>query len=223
MITAGLVLLLFCVYQLFWTNVVANRAQAQVTDQLREDWQHGLSPVLSPPSSADPTTKPASKVQGFAILHIPRLGENWSRPIVEGVRLTDLAEGIGHYPETALPGGIGNFAVAGHRATHGEPFRNLDELRPGDPIVVETRTEWLTYEVRSPYGDGRGHEIVNPNRIDVVAPVPKHPGATPTERLMTLTTCHPRWASKYRLIVYAHLVDRSPKADGPPAALGGER
>ena len=154
-------------------------------------------------------------------MHIPRLGKGWERPIVEGVKLSDLAQGLGHYPDTALPGQVGNFSVAGHRATHGEPFRNLDKLRPGDAVVVGTWTTWFTYVVDSPYGDARGHEIVDPHRIDVVAPVPKHPGVKPTKRLMTLTTCHPRWASRWRMIVYTHLASQQPKAEGMPPALEG--
>ena len=78
-----------------------------------------------PGSSADPSTPSStcpSNGEPFAILRIPRLGDNFQVPIVEGVSLADLAEGVGHYPDTALPGEVGNFSVAGHRATNGEPF-----------------------------------------------------------------------------------------------------
>src|SRR4029079_17536164 len=85
--------------------------------------------------------------KGFAFLHIPRLGKKYSVPVVQGVSLPDLSRGVGHYPSTALPGEIGNFAVAGHRATNGEPFANLDAVKVGDSPAVETRLQWFTYVV----------------------------------------------------------------------------
>jgi sortase A len=107
---------------------------------------------------------------------------------------------------------VGNFAVAGHRATKGEPFRKLDRMRRGDAIVVETRTTWLTYVV----DDTR---IVTPQDTWVVNPVPGKRNVKPTKRLLTLTTCHPRWASTHRMIVFAHLESKKSKKDGAPAAL----
>ena len=74
---------------------------------------------------------PLQRGEAFALLRIPRLGEDYRVPIVEGVSLEDLAAGVGHYPDTALPGEVGNFSVAGHRATNGEPFAYLDQLRNG--------------------------------------------------------------------------------------------
>ena len=135
---------------------------------------------------------------------------------MEGVRSSDLSRGVGHYPRTARPGEIGNFAVAGHRATNGEPFRDLDRMRQGDAVVVETRTSWLTYVVdRS--------RIVNPSDVWVLDPVPGRPRADPIAPLLTLTTCNPRWASTHRLIVFSHLEETTPKAAGPPAVLAGGR
>jgi sortase A len=150
--------------------------------------------------------------KGFAFLHIPRLGKNWTVPVVEGVDLPDLARGVGHYPDTARPGQIGNFAVAGHRATNGEPFATLDRMRAGDFVVAETRSRWFTYVVDRT-------EIVEPDSTWVLDPVPGKPGATPTQALLTLTTCNPRWASTQRLIVFGHLQESLSKKDGRPAAL----
>ena len=135
-------------------------------------------------------------------------------PIVEGVSLEDLARGVGHYPDTALPGEIGNFSVAGHRATNGEPFAYLDQVDTGDVVVVETGTTWYTYEVYKEY-------IVAPTQVGVILPVPNEPDAVPRRRLMTLTTCNPRWDSYERLIFHAKLVEVLPKGEGRPAALGG--
>jgi sortase A len=208
LITAGVVVLLFVGYQLVWTNVQADRAADAKSDQLERDWEER--------TSADPEFDlPLPRGEAFAILRIPRLGEGYRVPVVEGVSLEDLAVGVGHYPETALPGEVGNFSVAGHRATNGEPFAYLDQLRDGDAVVVETGTTWYTYEVTDEY-------IVQPTQVGVILPVPNKPEAEPRKALMTLTTCNPRWASYERLIFHAELVDELPKGDGRPEALGGE-
>ena len=206
LITAGLVLLLFCVYQLIWTNVLADRATHRVTSDLRDEWRR---PPSGPLKLSD---KDFGK--GFAFLHIPRLGRHWQVPVVQGVDLPDLARGVGHYPQTALPGEVGNFAVAGHRATNGEPFAYLDQVRARDQLVVETQQTWYTYVVDKV-------QIVQPTALWVLEPVPGHPHQRPSQELITLTTCNPRWASYQRLIVFGHLVAQQPTVDGRPPALTG--
>jgi sortase A len=207
LITAGVIVLLFVGYQLVWTNVQADRAATAQADALEGRWAER--------SAEEPEFDvPLKKGEAFALLRIPRLGENFRVPIVEGVSLEDLAQGVGHYPETALPGEIGNFSVAGHRATNGEPFAYLDQLDKGDAVVVESATTWYTYEVFKAY-------IVAPTQVGVILPVPNEPDAVPRRRLMTLTTCNPRWDSYERLIFHAELVEELPKGDGRPAALGG--
>jgi sortase A len=208
LITAGLVLLLFVAYQLVWTNVVARQAQGQVSDDIRDAWER--PPGQSAP--AGPTLEDVDFGEGFAFLRIPRLGRGYTVPVVQGVDLDDLARGVGHYPTTAGPGEVGNFAVAGHRATNGEPFAHLDRMRRGDVVVAETRDAWFTYVVDRT-------RIVLPSETWVIDPVPGKPNAEPSERLLTLTTCNPRWASTERLIVFGHLEERRPKSDGPPPAL----
>jgi sortase A len=127
LITAGLVVLLFVAYQLVWTNYEAHKATDSVSSDLRDSWDRP-----DPTGASGATTRGPKKVdfgKGFAFLHIPRLGKNWTIPVVEGVDLPSLAKGVGHYPKTAQPGQVGNFAVAGHRATNGEPFAYLDKMR----------------------------------------------------------------------------------------------
>lgn len=208
LITAGLVLLLFVAYQLGWTNYEAHRQTDQAAGTLRDTWER-------PPTNGTPASAPLKlrNGKGFAFLHIPRLGRNWSVPVIQGVSLPDLAKGVGHYPKTALPGEVGNFAVAGHRATNGEPFAYLDKVHKGDLVVAETRDSWFTYVVDRT-------KIVSPTSVWVLDPVPGKPAATPTRELLTLTTCNPRWASYERLIVFGHLQDEQPKSAGRPAALG---
>jgi sortase A len=216
LITLGGVLLLFCVYQLFYTNVGANRAMAKEKEQLQQQWQQVPPVPVSDDGGAKP--KPAKKRafspgQGFAILYIPRLGDDYSKPILEGVALKDLARGIGHYPKSVMPGEVGNFAIAGHRATHGEPFANLPKVRRGDSVIVETVDSWYVYEVDR-------EKITTPSDVAVVAPVPEKPGVRATRKLITLTTCHPRWASYQRFIVFGHLEKRILKSSGQtPAEL----
>jgi sortase A len=209
-ITAGLVVLLFVAYQLVWTNYEAHRAADRVADDIREGWTRPSGGGTT--GAGDPAATPFPSGHGFAFLYIPRLGAHWSVPVVEGVDLPDLARGVGHYPETARPGQVGNFAVAGHRATNGEPFATLDKVRAGDLVVAETRKSWFTYQVDR-------IRIVSPDATWVLDPVPGKPGATPTRRLLTLTTCNPRWASYQRMIVFGHLVEKQSKSAGRPAAL----
>ena len=85
--------------------------------------------------------------EAFAIMRIPRFGADFARPVLEGTDHDTLTKGVGHYPGTAMPGLVGNFAVAGHRTTYGRPFHNIDLLQKGDVIVVETKTSYVVYAV----------------------------------------------------------------------------
>jgi sortase A len=210
LITAGLVVLLFVAYQLFWTNYEAHKAAASVSNDLRDSWDRP-----NPSGTGGTAIRGPKKVdfgKGFAFLHIPRLGKNWTIPVVEGVDLPSLATGVGNSPKTAQPGLVGNDAGAGHRATNGEPFAYLDKMRKGDLVVAETRTNWFTYVIDRT-------KIVSPTSTWVLDPVPGKPHATPVQPLLTLTTCNPRWASYQRLIVFGHLEESRTKADGPPTVL----
>ena len=127
----------------------------------------------------------------------------------QGVGASVLAEGIGHYPDTQLPGEVGNVGLAGHRAGHGNPLIDVDTIRPGDAIVVETTEAYSVYRaVRS--------EIVPPTDVQVLAPVPEQPGADPTEAWVTLTSCEPKYGSTNRFIVFAKLDRTVPRDQGPP-------
>jgi sortase A len=104
--------------------------------------------------------------------------------------------------------------ISGHRTTYGAPFNRVDELRTGDPIVLETRDTWYTYRVTS-------EQVVSPSAVEVTYPVPGQRGAVPTKRLLTLTTCNPKYSASQRLIVHALLDSSQPKSAGDPAALTG--
>ena len=205
LVTAGLVLLLFVGWQLWFTDVTANRTQDATVSRLTRDF-------AKPPASAPGTETPKAVPFGsaFAIVRIPRFGADYARPVLEGTSRDILQDGIGHYDGTVLPGEVGNFAVAGHRTTYGRPFHDIDTLRTGDLIVVETKTAYSVYAVKR-------HEIVAPTDVQVVAPVPDKPGVKPTERWMTMTACHPKYSAAQRYVVFAQLVKTYPHADGLPA------
>ena len=242
LITFGLVCLLFVVYELWVTDLFAAREQSHLSQEIHQEWADSptVEPAPADPSQpAAPFTPAAIQVsvgQPFAVLHIPRLagGDGFSRVVVEGVAQTQLAQGPGHYIGTAMPGEPGNASFAGHRVGRGSPFLDLDELRPGDPIVVETADAWFTYRVLGDTATGSftgdpsgipGQEIVLPTQLSVISPTPGGPVAGPaTGAYLTLTTCHPKFSARQRLIIHARL-DGAPlsKAAAPdgPAALAG--
>lgn len=205
MVTAGLLLLLFVGWQLWWTDVTANRVQDATVSTLTRDFA-AAGPTT--PASEQPKAVPFGAA--FAIVRIPRLGVHYARPLLEGTSHDILQKGIGHYDGTALPGAVGNFAIAGHRTTYGRPFHDIDTLRTGDLVVVETQTAYSVYAVKR-------HEIVAPSDVEVIAPVPDKPGAKPTERWLTMTACHPKYSAAQRYVVFAQLVKTYPHADGLPA------
>ncbi|MDT0453071.1 class E sortase [Streptomyces hesseae] len=164
-----------------------------------------------------PPAPPAGQRPGaaFAVMYVPRLGAGWTKPVLEGTGTELLKRGLGHYTGTAPPGGTGNFAVAGHRRTYGDPFKDLDELRPGDAVVINDGTTWFTYRV-----DTRPHRTL-PTDVAVIDPVPAGSGYREPGRYLTLTTCEPEWGHSHRLIVWGHLAETRPVSGGRPAALSG--
>nr|WP_202537020.1 class E sortase [Streptomyces sp. SID8350] len=208
-ISLGVLMLLFVTYQLWWTNVRAEQIAGKETDRIQEEWANGAGkPGVFAPG------------QGFAIMHIPKL--DVVVPIAEGINKEKVLDRgmLGHYGEgklkTAMPEDEqGNFAVAGHRNTHGEPFRYVNKLVPGDPIVVETRDAYYTYEMASILPQ------TSPSNISVIKPIPVGSGFTEPGRYITLTTCTPEFTSTYRLIVWGKMVDERPRDEGKPKALVG--
>jgi sortase A len=231
LITLGLLLLLFVAWQLWWTDVTANREQAVTISALEKGFGTGLpergatDPAGAPKTAAPKTVIPKTVVpktaailtkvpfgEAFAIIRIPRLGAGYARPVLQGTDHETLTKGIGHYSRTAFPGQTGNFAVAGHRTTYGRPFSDINLLRKGDVIVVETKTSYFVYAVDR-------HVIVTPDHVEVIAPVPQDPGGQPTQAWMTMTACHPRFSASQRYVAFARLTKRIPRADGLPGSF----
>lgn len=203
LITLGLVLLLFVAWELWWTNIDANKAQAEVTNELVQEFNSGKS------------TDPGDLIEGdtFGIMYIPRFGKDNAHPVTHGVTPEVLDRvGIGHYPDTQMPGEIGNFAVAAHRQTHGQVFWDIDKLVDGDKLYVQTSEGFFTYTYKRTI-------IVDPSRSDVLLPVPMKPGKEATVATLTLTSCHPLFSTRERIIAFAELESATPADAEPPAEI----
>ncbi len=204
MITLGVVLLLFVVYEVKLTNLYTGDQQRALGKTLDEVW------AVPPPPKA--TLAAFRDGEGIARIFLPKLGKDQVHVVVEGVSREDLKKGPGHYPGTDLPGAVGNVVISGHRTTYGAPFNRLDELHVGDPIVIETHSDFFTYRVVKSF-------VVQPSAVGETNHVPNQPGVTPTRRLLTLTTCNPKYSARTRLVVRAELETKLAKAPGvvPPA------
>jgi sortase A len=201
-------------YQFFGTNLVAQQAYSQEKDGLKARWQQEAAPSPSPSASNRRSTPKAEQSTGRALpgdaiglLRIPAFGSGYEVPILSGTDLDILSRGVGHYTSTALPGQVGNFAVAGHRVTHGQPFSRLLELDKGDEVVVETREAVFTYVIDTPPRS----LTVQPSASWVLDPVPGEPETPPTQALLTLTTCQDLFHSPDRSIGFAHLASTKNK------------
>lgn len=205
MLVVGLVLLGYVGWQLYGTNYTSHRAQQQVTRTLERQWQQERPGLRL--KRLDPRYVP--KGQASALIRIPAFGRSYLVPVLEGVSADVLARGFGHFQETAQPGQVGNYALAAHRVTHGEPLRRMPELRPGDAVIVETATATYTYRL-----DTDPNQLVIPfTGVWVLAPLPRNPdgGVEPAQhpaqqRLITLTTCSELFHTDNRMIAFGHLV-----------------
>ncbi|HUS62523.1 MAG TPA: class E sortase [Acidimicrobiales bacterium] len=216
LISTGVLMLMFVAYQLWGTNI----AEARHQDQLRGDLAEVLGPkgASTPPAATEepaapaepsepaapveptPAPPPPPSGEAIAMMRIPKI--DVEKAVVEGVGVSDLKKGPGHYPETPMPGQPGNVAIAGHRTTYGAPFGRLDELAGGDDIVVTTRQGTFRYEVTE-------IRIVSPRDVGVLASVEGN--------RLTLTTCHPKLSARQRLVVIANLAGEA--AEAPPEVI----
>ncbi|WP_179816206.1 class E sortase [Allostreptomyces psammosilenae] len=211
LITLGVVMGLFVVYSLWWTNVLANQEADQAADQVRDQWAE------APPSEPG---VPFDAEGGLGFLHIPRFGDDYEVLIEKGTTDEVLDGGVaGYYTEpyaAAMPWEEeGNFSLAAHRDGHGAKFHNLHQLREGDQIVVETRDTWYVYTVDATLPETTRYDT------GVIAPVPEKAGYEEPGRYITLTTCTPMYTSRYRMVVWGSLTEEIPVDDQrtPPPAL----
>ncbi|MGY0059997.1 class E sortase [Streptomyces sp. LZ34] len=213
-LTVGTLIVLFVVYVLYWTGVRADRAMDGEIDRLQDRWATGpVAGAAAPARQSEP--EPYRDGASFAIMYIPRFGADWVKPVLEGTATDTLKKGLGHYTRTAPLGARGNFAVAGHRRTYGDPFKDFPRLRPGDAVVLTDGTTWYTYRI-----DKRPYRTL-PTDVGVIDPVPRASGFRGPGRYLTLTTCEPEWGHSHRLIAWAHLDATRPVTEGKPEALLG--
>ena len=210
---SGVLVLGFVFQQMFVTSWLAERNQKGLEEDARDYFAEVEVEVvevpvtevegLSPAAAEDAVTPEDMRRllvearpephQPFAIIRAPgidALEEGWT--VVEGIERSDLKNGAGHMPHTPIPGQPGNSVISGHRTTYGAPFHDLDKLQPGDRIEVETAIGIHGYEVRETI-------IVDPFAVWVTEP---RKGAW-----LTLTTCHPKFSSRERMVLFAELVD----------------
>nr|WP_239639320.1 class E sortase [Brachybacterium paraconglomeratum] len=214
LLTAGVLLGLFLVWQLWWTDVMADREQAGILDGLEQQWGAVDEERIAPRQDGPPPVPATPEdTMVFGTMHVPAFDRD-RFPLAEGVSLEQVlnVKGAGHYPHTALPGQVGNFSVAGHRNTYGRVLEDIAGLEKGDPIVVETDEAFYVYEVTESL-------VVMPDDAWVIAPTPGESGAEPTERMLTLTACHPMYSARERYIVHAEFSYWTDRADGIPEAL----
>ncbi|HHW82537.1 MAG TPA: class E sortase [Actinomycetales bacterium] len=221
LITAGVFLGLFVVWQVWWTDLQAKQYTGGIINEMAIEPPEQSQQIqdtdkrVDEPAPLPPPPLPDIPNGAYAILHIPKFGSGYQVPIAEGVSLDGvLHKGLaGHYPETAAVGQVGNFAIAGHRQSHGAIFHHIDTLAPGDSIVVQTADTWYVYQVNA------DPSVVLPTAVEVIAPNPGNPAEPATTASMTLTTCHPLWSTAERLIVHAELDYWAPIDSGTPAEL----
>jgi sortase A len=205
-ITLGLVLALFVGYK------------AVLQDSLIADSQIAKAQAFGNVANQHKFRDPAQvtkQAQIFGRMYVPRFGSNWTRLIAEGTRwhpvLNDI--GVGHYVGTAMPGEVGNFAVAAHRGGFGGSFKEIHRFVSDDKVYVETRNFWYVYKYLQT-------KIVNPNDITVIQPVPPElDGSIAGSKYMTMTSCTPIFVNTQRIIVWLELDQVIPIKDGPPQEL----
>lgn len=207
LIVLGLLMFLFVGYQLWGTGIEEAQSQNSLESRFTQIAVTTTSPpptsispsVIEPPVTESPVTTTPTPPQPIvikegdpmAIINLPTIGV--SKYVVAGVETADLKKGPGHYPGTPFPGELGNASIAGHRTTYGEPFRHLDDLSIGDPIIItDLMGRQFTYLVSN-------QQVVEATDSWVVATTDR------TKAVLTLTTCHPEFSAKQRLIISAEL------------------
>ena len=234
LIATGLLMFGFVAYQLWGTGIETARAQNALENEFEELLSTAppvttVVPVDSTPTTVDepeasvpavapdppeaepadvpevePVVVPVEEGDPIARIEMPSIGVD--NIVVAGVSKSDLKKGPGHYPETPMPGQLGNAAIAGHRTTYGQPFFDVDKLEIGDEIAVTTLAGRFVYRVT-------GQQIVGPDDYHVVATT------DPTVATITLTSCHPKYTARERIIISGELDEAASSAPVTAAVL----
>jgi len=201
LIVIGLALLGNVGWQVWGTNWVSHRKQARIVAAVEHAWGqatgHGGRSAVQ-----------VNEGTVFALVRIPRFGDHYVIPVLDGTRNEVLAAGYGHFDDTAGPGGVGNYVLGAHRVTHGEPLRRMPELQPGDQILIETRTQVFTYVLDT----GGDDLVVDFTEGWVTDPLPQNPDRGEPQprqqhgqRLLTLITCAELFHTDNRMAAFGHL------------------
>lgn len=213
---------LYIAWMEWWTGVESEHAQLNTRTSV--SWADSVGTgetgdKIAQPQEGDAPVQPETASDGelIGLVYIPRFGDGWERNLVQGTSLKELnLAGLGHYTDTQMPGAVGNFAIAGHRNGYGQPLGDIDLLEPGDAIVVRTEDYWYVYKFTS-------YKIVLANDSTAIVANPEDPGAEPTKRMITLTTCEPKYSTPtHRWISYGELEYWAKASDGIPAELAQE-
>ena len=197
LLLVGLSCLGWVAYQYVGTNLIAEHTFRTEANRLRAQW---IEDQQTDPQGLEQPSRRSGDAIG--LLRIPALGDAYEVPILNGTELAVLAEGVGHYSSTAQAGQIGNFALAGYRVTHGQPFARLHNLSIGDEIIVEMREATYTYVLDEP----PRQLTVKDTDTWVIDPVPGKPELKPTQAMITLTTCPDLFHSTKRSVGFGHLI-----------------
>ncbi|GAB3596980.1 class E sortase [Microbacterium tumbae] len=223
LLTAGVVVLLFVAWQMWIGDFIISAQHNAEGAEVSQEWAEMPTPEL-PPLITDeesgttwyepPILEHPGDGEEFALMHIPRFGDDYSVKIAGGTSRSVTLDkiGIGLYTQSKMPGEVGNFALAGHRTTWGKPFNQLDKLKLDDAIVVETPEGWYTYRFRT-------LEYVKPSEVDVLLDVPQMPSVSTGERYITLTACSPLYSLAERIVAYGVFEGFQPRAEGAPDSL----
>lgn len=226
LLTAGFVLGLFLAWYSVVNDWVQSASQQAAAEEFAQDLRAGSSDEsnqdsldnegTSVPIGTMPVVSAGEEGAAFALLYVPRFGDEYVRTIAEGIDLglvlNDPQLGIGRYPSSAELGEPGNFSIAGHRTTYGAAFAQIAELRTGDMLYIEVEEGWYAYSFRN-------LEYVWPTDVDVLNPVPRQTVDVPRSHFLTLTSCHPRFSEAERIVAYAVLDAWYPRQSGPPEGI----
>jgi sortase A len=225
LITIGALVLVFYVWYVWLGDIVTGAKQDSAAAALSEEWEKekaALPEFDRDQGSSEGALRPrkppvvsGAMGQAFATLIVPRFGKNYERTVAESVDvkkvLNDPSTGVGHYSSTARLGEVGNFALAGHRTTFGAPFGEVDRLRVGDRLYLETKEGWFVYRFRN-------IEYVNPSQSDVLNDMPRET-VEAKDRILTMTSCHPKLSAAERIIAYSIYESFVPRKNGVPSEI----
>ena len=225
LITAGALMGLFLSWHLVLNDTIQGDRQNQSASALAQQWQvpesssaeqNQAAAIVNPSNEEPPVTVSPAEGEAFALLYVPRFGPEYVRTIAEGVDVESVLNsrrlGVGRYLESDQLGDYGNFALAAHRTTFGAPFGDIGELRIGDQIYVEVPEGWHAYEFRN-------LEYVWETDVQVLNSFPKLQEEVPGARVITLTSCHPKFTVSERVIAYGLYSGWYPRDGGPPTEI----